>query len=231
MNSVRAISTNNLSKRFGHVIAVNNVNLSVNEGEIYALIGPNGAGKTTLLKMLVGLLTPTSGSASMYGNDIIRTPVAVKRLFGYVSDDTSAYEYLTGKEFLILTGRLRGLTSHTIQTRIRELLPIFPIDDIIDQPMSAYSRGNKQKVAFLSSILATPKILVIDEPIVGMDAASIDTMGKMLRAYAKKGNSILIVTHILDFAEQFADCACIMIEGKIVKETPITKSTSLEKLL
>jgi ABC-2 type transport system ATP-binding protein len=230
-----AITTKHLTKRFGPstggFTAVKDVTFSVGEGEIYALVGPNGAGKTTLLKLLVGLLSPTSGTASIHTYDVIHTPVAAKRQFGYVSDDPTAYEYLTGREFLTLTGRLRGLPEVKLRARIKELIPVFPIADIIDQPMTQYSRGNKQKIAVLASLLSHPKILIVDEPIVGMDATSIDIMGKLLRDYAKKGNSVLLVTHILDFAETYATRAGIMKEGKIAHEMQITASTSLAKFL
>jgi ABC-2 type transport system ATP-binding protein len=226
-----AIITHGLTKRFDTFTAVNSVNLSVKEGDLYALIGANGAGKTTLLKLLVGLLLPTAGTASIFGHDITRDPLAAKQHFGYVSDDPSAYDFLTGKEFLILTGRLRGMDGSALRDRIAELSDLFPIRDILSRPMTQYSRGNKQKVAFLASILTKPKLLIIDEPIVGLDSASIDIMGNALKTYTAEGNTVFIVTHILSFAQKYARQVGIMKEGKIIKEVPVTKTKSLDALL
>jgi ABC-2 type transport system ATP-binding protein len=232
---MEALVVRHLTKRFGSpkngYTAVNDVSFSVAPGEIYSLIGQNGAGKTTLLKMLVGLLIPTSGSASVYGHDITVSPVSAKRQIGYISDDPSAYEYLSGREFLTLTGRLREMKPRAILSRIDELVSVFPIEEIFDQPMSRYSRGNKQKVAVLAAVFAKPKLLIIDEPIVGMDARSIGIMGNLLSDYAKDGNAVVLVTHILDFAQKYADRAGIIREGVLTREVPVTKTTVLEKFL
>jgi len=226
-----AIVTSGLTKRFGTFTAVDSVSLAIKEGETYALIGPNGAGKTTLIKILVGLLIPTGGSAFIFGNDVRKNPIAAKRMFGYVSDDPSAYEYLSGSEFLTLTGRLRGMTGSEVSRRIGQLTPLFPIADIISLPMSQYSRGNKQKIAVLGALLTKPKLLIIDEPIVGLDPESIEILGKTILHYTKEGNTVFFVTHILPFAQKFAQRTGVMKNGKIVKETAITKTTDMEKLL
>ncbi|OGG04847.1 hypothetical protein A2Z33_06090 [Candidatus Gottesmanbacteria bacterium RBG_16_52_11] len=228
---MKVVEIRNLTKTFGTFIAVDSVNLSVGKGERYALIGPNGAGKTTLLKMLVGLLLPGSGNAAICGHDIVREPLAAKKHFGYVSDDPSAYDYLTGSEFLTMTGRLRGLAGAELDKRIARLVPLFPISGILRQSMTRYSRGNKQKIAFLASMLAEPELLIIDEPIVGLDSASIDTMGKTLVDYAARGNTVLFVTHILDFAQKFAGRVGVMHMGRITKELSINKSIKLGNLL
>lgn len=229
--NMTAISTGNLTKRFGTFTAVDSVNLSINEGELYALIGPNGAGKTTLIKMLVGLLIPTSGNAVIAGHDVMHQPLLAKREIGYVSDDPSAYDYLTGLEFLMLTGRLRGMTGAQVKKRIEELLRIFPVTDIVPTTIAQYSRGEKQKVAVLAALMTKPKILIIDEPIVGLDPASINILGTMLVKYAQMGNTVFFVTHILAFAQKFAKRVGVMKAGKIVNETAISTAVGLEKLL
>src|SRR3990172_5231260 len=155
MGSSMAIESVGLTKKFGTFSAVSDVNLHVQKGDVYALVGPNGAGKTTLVKMLVGLLAPTGGSALLFGHNVMTQPVRAKELFGYVSDDPTAYEYLSGREFLILKGRLRGMTERVLTERIGKLTSLFPIEDILSQPMSEYSRGNRQKTAFLASIMTT----------------------------------------------------------------------------
>lgn len=229
--NMTAISTRNLMKRFGTFTAVDSVNLSINEGELYALIGPNGAGKTTLIKMLVGLLIPTSGNAVISGHDVMHQPLLAKREIGYVSDDPSAYDYLTGLEFLMLTGRLRGMTGAEVKKRIEELLRIFPVTDIVPTTIAWYSRGEKQKVAVLAALMTKPKILIIDEPIVGLDPASINILGTMLSKYAQTGNTVFFVTHILAFAQKFAKRVGVMKAGKIVNETAVSTAVGLEKLL
>jgi ABC-2 type transport system ATP-binding protein len=226
-----AIQTKNLTKRFGYFTAVDDVNLSVNEGDIYALIGPNGAGKTTLIKLLVGLLIPSSGSAVISGFDVASRPLSAKKEIGYVPDDPSAYDYLTGMEFLMLTGRLRGMKEGEVKKRIDALMPLFPIADVVVTPMAQYSRGNKQKVAVLAALMTKPKILCIDEPIVGMDPSSIDILGETLVKYAKGGNTVFFVTHILPFAQKYAKRVGVMKEGAIKKETMVTPELALGTLL
>jgi len=226
-----AIFTKNLTKRFGTLTAVDRVNLSVNEGELYALIGPNGSGKTTLIKMLVGLLIPTAGSAAILGYDVASRPLSAKREIGYVPDDPSAYDYLTGLEFLMLTGRLRGMKEGEVKKRIEALLPLFPIADVVPTPIAQYSRGNKQKVAVLAALMTKPKILLIDEPIVGLDPSSIDILGATLVKYARGGNTVFFVTHILSFAQKYARRVGIMKDGIIKKETVVSKEVALESLL
>lgn len=228
---MNAVETHGLTKRFGSLTAVDGVSLRVDEGDRYALVGPNGSGKTTFIKMLVGLLLPSAGSAQVYGQDVVEKPLAVKENIGYVSDDPEAYEYLTGYEFLTLTGRLRGMTGAKLDERIEELASMFPLHDVLPHTMSGYSRGNRQKVAFLASILTKPKLLIIDEPIVGLDQESIDTVGRTIVNYAKAGNTVFFVTHILSFAKTYASAAGIMKKGKIVKELHITAKTPVSELL
>lgn len=225
-----AIKIENLSKKFGYLTAVSQVNLRIQLGEIYALIGPNGAGKTTLIKMIVGLLSADSGTASIFGHDINKQQEEAKKLFGYISDNPTAYDYLSGREFLTLTGSLRTMRKHVINERISELINLFPINNIIDQPMSEYSRGNKQKVAFLAALLAQPKLIIIDEPIVGLDPDSIKIFGNTLKNFAKNKGTVFFATHILSFAQTYASRVGIMRNGKIVVEKNIEKDTKLEAL-
>lgn len=225
------LETDKLIKRYGQVTAVDRVSLSVGEGESVALIGANGAGKTTLLKLSVGLATPDGGSSRIAGYNVQRMPVAAKTNLGFMSDDPTAYDYLSGREFLTFAGRLRGMDGNRLSERIAELTPLFPIEPILDSPMAGYSRGNKQKVVFLAILLAKPKLLVIDEPIVGLDHASIRVFGQTIRQYARDGNAVLFVTHILEFAERYATRAVVLQRGRITDDVSPKDMSGLSSLV
>lgn len=224
------ILTHHLAKSFGTRAVLKDVNFSVRQGTVHALVGPNGAGKTTLIKLLVGLYVPTHGHVEICGVDVSKHPLEAKRRFGYISDDPVAYGYLSGLEFLLLTARLREMEMGSIEHRIKELIEIFPIQDIIHQPMTQYSRGNRQKLAFLAAMLTKPEVLIIDEPIVGLDPTSIEVFGKTLRVYVHDGGAVLFSTHILDFAKEYAHHVTLMKQGSIIADEKITLHTNLEHL-
>lgn len=229
MDTQLPLVVNNLTKRFGSFTAVNDVTLSLKKGDIYALIGKNGAGKSTLLKVITGLLLPTSGSVGISGEDINAHPVEAKSHFGYVPDEPTAYGYLSGREFLVMTARIRGMSKNRTKERVEELVSLFPIKDSIDLPMKEYSRGTKQKVAFLAALLSEPELLLIDEPIVGLDPLSMTIFGETLKKYTKGSGAVLFATHTLPFAKEYATRVGVMNEGKIITEEQITKETNLEK--
>lgn len=224
------VSVRSLTKKFGTLTAVDAVSMVLNKGDIYALIGPNGAGKTTLVKMLVGLYRPTNGTVRLCGQDIVAEPLEAKRMFGYVPDDPLSYAYLTGREFLELTGRLRGLKGSSLTEKIRQVSGIFPVGEFLGLPMSAYSRGNRQKVAILAAVMADPQILIIDEPVVGLDPGSITILTRLLKDFARKGGTVLFVTHILPFARLTANRFGLMKNGKLVHDGVLHGKTDLEKL-
>lgn len=229
-NDIPAISIQDLTKEFGSKTVIHPTNLTIAPGKIYTLIGPNGTGKTTLIKMLVGLLSPTTGEIRIFGNDIVKDPTEAKKIFSYISDDPSAYEYLTGYEFIALTGNLRGMSKHDIEQRMKVVETLFPIKDILTQSMAYYSRGNRQKVALLAALLSEPKILFIDEPIVGLDPTSMDTFGKTLQDFKAKNGTVFFSTHTLQFADIYADYVYVMDHGTITKQTAITKEIPLKKI-
>lgn len=224
-----ALSTTHLSKHFASNKAVNRVSLTIEKGEIYALVGPNGSGKTTLIKLIVGLLEKTSGSVHIGGIDTASELQKARRLVGYVSDDPRSYGYLTGYEYLVFSGTLHGLLKRQIEKRVRELEGIFPIKHLLPQTMMNYSRGTMQKVALLSALIHEPQVLLIDEPIVGLDPASIDILGALLKTFAAGGGSVLMATHILQFAEDYADRAGIMHEGSIISEFSDSRMKRIQK--
>lgn len=218
-----------LSKNFGKIKAVDQVSINVNAGEIYALIGPNGAGKTTLIKMLVGLLSPDSGHASIAGHDIVKSPLEAKKAFGYVPDNPTAYDYLTGLEFLEMTGALNGLSPGQVKNHITKLAHIFPISEILRGPMGNYSRGNRQKTAFLASLMTDHQALIIDEPVTGLDPDSITTFGRYLTGFVSHSKAVFLVTHTLSFAQKYASRVGILSQGKLVKEVQV-QDANLEEL-
>lgn len=234
MEKVPALEVYQLTKYFGPpdggTTAVSSVSLTLSPGDIYALIGQNGAGKTTLVKLIVGLLSPTSGTAVINGHDIATDPVHAKTQFAYIPDEPFTYDFLSGIEFLRLTGNLRGLTQTQIEARIKELATLFPLDQQLTEPIESYSRGNKQKVAILASLLGRPKLLVIDEPVVGLDPTSSEIFGNTLVQFAKHQGTVFLVTHTLPFAAKYANRVGILNHGKVVYEKEISPKTSLESL-
>lgn len=213
-----AIELNKVNKHFTKVHAVRDLTLAVEKGEIYALIGPNGAGKTTTVKMIVGLLTPTSGKITVIGKDVVKDPVAAKKDLGYIPDDPFVYDYLTGREFLQFTGSLFGLSRKATDSKIEKLLKLYNLESVIDGLFSEYSRGNKQKTIIIANMLHQPKILVIDEPILGLDVQSQKVTQRLFKNFAKEKGSIFLCTHTLSVAQELADRVGIIKEGKLVEE-------------
>lgn len=224
-----AILTEGLTKKFNNgLVAVSEVNLKIRKGEIYALMGENGAGKTTLIKILTGLMLPTSGKAFVFNKDIVKSPFSAKKMFGYVSDNPTAYDFLTGKEFLYLTGSLREIPEKELKEKVERLSGLFPIKEVLDQKMGSYSRGNRQKVAFLACLLDNPKLLLIDEPIAGLDPGSIEIFGQTLKEFKNNGGTVFFVTHMLSFAQVYATSYGFMKNGRILEEGVIDQSVDLK---
>ena len=207
-----------LTKRFGPLVAVDDLSIAVRPGEIYGLIGPNGSGKTTTVKMLVGLYRPTSGRVEILGVDLAREPERAKRVLGYVPDEPFVYDKLSGREFLHLVGELYGIPRVERGARIDRLLGIFPITEVIDGYMERYSRGNKQKLTILASLLHEPRVLVIDEPIVGLDPESAIKTRELLLGFARDGGAVLLSTHTLAFAESVCHRVGLLKAGRLVQE-------------
>lgn len=218
MTDSLAIQLKNISKKFDNAEAVRDLTLSVKTGEIYALIGPNGAGKTTTVKMITGILAPTSGDIHILGIDITKDPIAAKKKIGYIPDEPFVYEYLTGREFLQFVGDIYGLTREVINNRIKNLLNIYTLEGIIDGLFSEYSRGNKQKTIIIANLIHEPKVLIIDEPILGLDVQSQKITKKIFKDFVKKGGSILVCTHTLSVAQEIADRIGIIKKGKLIEE-------------
>jgi ABC-2 type transport system ATP-binding protein len=210
------LNISNLVKVFGEKRAVDNVSFSIDKGEIFALIGPNGSGKTTIIKSIVGLLAPTSGSIVVDNHSITAEPEAAKSVIGYVPDEPTVWDRMTGEELLHFTGALFGVPESERTSRIGGLMQEFDLNDLREEYFGSFSRGNKQKFAILSALLHRPKLLLIDEPIVGLDPRSADKAKQLLARTASEGGSVLLVTHTLPVAEEIAHRIGVLYQGKLV---------------
>ena len=207
-----------LSKRFGDLLAVDALSIKVPPGEIYGLIGPNGSGKTTTVKMITGLYRPTAGQILIGGIDLRAQPEQAKRLTGYIPDEPFIYEKMTGREFLHLVGELYRVAQPDRTRRIEELLDLYSLGALADGYVENFSRGNRQKLVILASLLHAPRLLIVDEPIVGLDPESAIKTRDLLRSFAGKGGSILVCTHTLPFAEQVCHRVGLLKAGRLVQE-------------
>ncbi len=229
VNKFAAIEAFNLTKNFGNLTAVNNINLTVNKGEIFGFLGPNGAGKTTTIKLLTGLLKPTSGTAKIIGKDIQKSPIEAKAVIGLVPDEPKIYEKLTGVEFLRFIGSLFGIEKDSIEKKIGELLKLFDLAGRGEELIQGYSHGMKQKIAIAGALIHSPKVLFFDEPTVGLDPKSARIIKDILKFRAKSGDCIFISTHILEIAERMCDRIGIIQDGKMVAEGNMEELRKLAK--
>ncbi len=207
----------NFTKRYGDVVAVDNLNLSVDRGELFGFLGPNGAGKTTTIKTIVGLLRPDEGQITIGGYDIVTQPEQAKRLIGYIPDNPYIYDRLTGREFLELVGSLYGMDKKLIQERIEFLFDLFGIEEWGDEYAAEYSHGMRQKVIMASAIMHDPALIVIDEPMVGLDPQSQRLVKGVLRKLIERGTAIFMSTHTLSVAEEVCTKIGIIYKGKLMK--------------
>lgn len=212
------LSIKNLTKKFGHLLAVDNLSLEIDEGEIYALIGPNGAGKTTTIKIIAGLYLPDSGSVEFLGKNLLAGEAQEKKLIGYIPDEPNFYPGLTGVEFLNFIGGLYQISEKRKNEVLARFSKIYPFREILDSEPNNYSRGNKQKLVICAAFLPDPKLLLIDEPIVGLDPQSAKATLELFSTFAKEGGSILLSTHTLAVAEEIAHRLGIIDHGKLVAE-------------
>jgi len=197
-------------------LALEGLTLEINAGEIFAFLGPNGAGKTTTVKLFAGLLKPTSGSASVLGFDVSLHPVEAKKAIGLLSDQPFAYPYLTGFEFLRLAGDLYGVTAAEQRLKIPELLEMFALTDRAGDMVESYSHGMKQKLALASVLLHKPKVLFLDEPLVGLDPKSARLVKDIIVALAGRGVTVFMCTHVIEIAEKLAHRVGILERGKLI---------------
>jgi ABC-2 type transport system ATP-binding protein len=202
MNTYPLISTSHLTKMYGEKVAAGDVTLDVYGGEVFGFLGPNGAGKTTTIKMVVGLLKPTSGSVKVAGYDVLTQPVQAKAASGYVPDTPNLYSKLSARELLRFVGDLYEIDKSQVNRRIDELLKLFTLEEAGDDTIDSYSHGMQQKTSLAAALMHDPKVLVLDEPTVGLDPKSARLIKDMLRQFADRGAAVFLSTHILEIAER-----------------------------
>ncbi|MEM3442635.1 MAG: ABC transporter ATP-binding protein [Candidatus Bathyarchaeia archaeon] len=205
-----------VSKRYGDVTAVDYLNLEVKRGEIFGLLGPNGSGKSTTLKMILGLVKPDSGSVNVLGINVEDDPIAVKRRIGYVPESPRIYEFLTGLEFLDFTGDVYGMAPEEKRKRVEEFIRALDLEGREGDIISSYSEGMKQKVIIISALMHKPELLILDEPLSGLDPKSARIVKDLLRELASQGVTTIMSTHILEIAQAMCDRIGIMYEGRLL---------------
>jgi ABC-2 type transport system ATP-binding protein len=210
------IEIEGLVKRYGDKLAVDNLDLRVDSSVFFTFLGPNGAGKTTTMKIMAGLLQPTSGVIRLNGIDVIRDPVAAKRQVGYIPDHPFLYGKLSGWEFLHFIGGLYDMDDETIRSRGEELLEIFDLRTVAGQLVDSYSHGMRQRLAFAGCFLHEPRVVIVDEPWVGLDPRNIRTAIDYMKNAVKTGVTIFMSTHSLQIAEETAERIGIINHGKLI---------------
>jgi ABC-2 type transport system ATP-binding protein len=209
------ITLDQVSRYYGNRVAVDQLSLEVSSGEIFAFLGPNGAGKTTTIKMIVGLLRPSQGNVRLCGFDVTSEPDEAKRRLGYVPDVPYLYEKLSGREFLEFVAEMFGFRGAAIQNCIAQQIDEFRLHEFIDDLAESYSHGMRQRVALAAGLLHQPSVLVIDEPMIGLDPRTVRLVKDLLRAKAKAGMAIFMSTHLLSMAEEIADRVGIVDRGQL----------------
>jgi ABC-2 type transport system ATP-binding protein len=210
------IEISGLRKNFGQLAAVKDLNLSVKPGEIFGFLGPNGAGKTTTVKLITGLLKPSAGTVKICGFDITTQTIEAKRVMGLVPDEPFVYPKLTGAEYLRFIGELYSVPLSAQKPRIPELLAMFELSDWSGELVESYSHGMRQKLVLAGILLHEPKVLILDEPMVGLDPKSGRMAKDILLTLAKRGTCIFMCTHILEIAEKLCNRIGIMIKGEMI---------------
>jgi ABC-2 type transport system ATP-binding protein len=209
------IELRSLTKRYGSFTAVNAIDLDVPSGELFGFLGPNGAGKTTTLRMIAGILRPSSGTVRIAGIDLAAKPVEAKRTLGFIPDRPFIYEKLTGVEFLRFVAGLYAQSGPDVERRGRELLALFDLEEWGDELVESYSHGMRQKLIISSAFVHKPRVIVVDEPMVGLDPKAARTLKDLFREYTRRGHTIMMSTHTLEVAQTLCDRIAIIQRGVI----------------
>jgi ABC-2 type transport system ATP-binding protein len=216
-----AVNLENLSKNFGTIQAVKNLDLQIDIGTVFGFLGPNGSGKSTTMKMILGLLKADSGSLNVYGINVSTNPWEVKKIVGYVPESPRLYTFLTGLEYLDFIADVYGLDPTTKKNRIEEYLDAFDLENRENEMISGYSHGMQQKIAIIAALLHKPKLLIMDEPLSGLDPKSARIVKDLLHKLANEGITTILSTHVLEIADAVCDKMAILYQGtKLAEGTP-----------
>ncbi len=216
MSEIFAVELQKVVKRYNEILAVDQVDLTINKGEIFGLLGPNGSGKSTTLKMLLGLVKHDSGSVNVLGINVERDPVAVKQQVGYVPESPRLYEFLTGIEYLDFIGDIYGINTEEKKNRITEYLRALQLEGREGDMINSYSDGMKQKIALISAFLHKPRLLILDEPLSSLDPRSARIVKDFLHQLKAQKVTTIMSTHVLEIAQAVCDRIGIMYKGKIL---------------
>ena len=216
-NKAEVLSIEHLTKTYGEKKAVDDLSLSIKPGEIYGFIGHNGAGKTTTLKSVVGILVFDAGEIAINGIPLKKDPIAVKREIAYIPDNPELYPYMTGIKYLNFIADVFRVPADVREERIRKYADAFELTADLAQPIASYSHGMKQKLAVISAWIHEPKLIVMDEPFVGLDPKAAHTLKEMMRELCDEGGAIFFSTHVLEVAEKLCDKVAIIKSGKLIR--------------
>ena len=205
-----------LTKRYGKFTAVDGIDLEIRKGELFGFLGPNGAGKTTTMRMIAGILQPTSGTIEIAGDNLAADPLKAKQRLGFIPDRPYVYDKLTGAEFLRFVAALYGQDGDAVERRMEELLDLFELLPWKDELVESYSHGMRQKLIISSALLHRPEVIVVDEPMVGLDPKGQRFLKELFRAFVDRGGTVLMSTHTLDTVEEMCDRIGIIVGGKIL---------------
>ncbi len=211
------ITIDNVTKSYnGTYKAIDNLNLEIENGEIFGLLGPNGAGKTTTIKMITGIISATNGNIKINGIDINKDPIKAKKQFGYVPDSPDMFLRLTGIEYLNFMADIYGVSKNDRMERIEEVTQRFEMESAIGDKILSYSHGMRQKIVLIGVMIHKPKVWILDEPMTGLDPKSAFTLKEMMREHADAGNTVVFSTHVLEVAEKVCDKVAIINKGQLI---------------
>ncbi len=223
------IELDGVSKRYAKTLAVDDLDLVIKKGELFGFLGPNGAGKTTTIKMITGLAKPTEGTVLVKGIDVQKEPEKAKQYIGYIPDAPYIYDKLTGREFLSLVGGLYDMPDELVESRIEWLFELFEVGDWGDDFAGEYSHGMRQKIVMASALLHNPELIVIDEPMVGLDPQSQRLVKDVLLKLVERGTTVFMSTHTLGVAAELCSRIGLLSKGKLIEILPTTSAKSLEE--
>lgn len=212
------IETHQLEKKFGTTLAIRSLDLRIQPGEIVGLLGPNGAGKTTTLRLLTGMLQPSSGSARVAGYDVVANPIEVKKRVGFVPETGALFEYLSAEEYLELVATLHKIEDEEASARIEKFLRLFGLYQEREKRMHTFSKGLRQRVVICSALISNPEVLLLDEPLEGLDATTALIVKELLSELATQGRTILLCSHVLEMVERLCTRLIIINEGRLIAD-------------